>query len=126
MNIPESLKFSDQHLWVSIESPDSVACGITDHSQDTLGDIVFIEAPAIGTQLSMGQPCGIVESVKTASDLHAPVTGIVTGINQDLLSAPEQANATPYSAWIFKLKPAQPAELDQLLDAEAYQKLLDA
>ncbi|MBU3735372.1 MAG: glycine cleavage system protein GcvH [Methylobacterium sp.] len=126
MNIPESLKFSDQHLWVSIESPDSVACGITDHAQDTLGDIVFIEAPAIGTQLSMGQPCGIVESVKTASDLHAPVTGIVTGINQDLLAAPEQANVTPYSAWIFKLKPAHSAELDQLLDAKAYRKLLDA
>lgn len=126
MNIPESLKFSDQHLWVNIETSDSVACGITDHAQDTLGDIVFIEAPAIGTQLSMGQPCGIVESVKTASDLHAPVTGIVTGINQDLLAAPEQANVTPYSAWIFKLKPAQPAELEQLLDAKAYRKLLDA
>lgn len=126
MNIPDHLKYSDQHLWASQESADSVMCGITDHAQDTLGDIVFIEPPAVGTSWTMGQPCGIVESVKTASDLHAPISGTVTEINQDLLSDPEQANDTPYTAWIFKLKPAQPAELGQLLDAAAYRKLLDA
>ena len=126
MNSPDHFRYSEQHLWVSQESSESVCCGITDHAQDTLGDIVFIEAPATGTELSMGQPCGIVESVKTASDLHAPVSGVVTEINQSLLSAPEQANATPYESWIFKLKPTRPAELQELLDAEAYQKLLNA
>lgn len=126
MNIPDHLSYSQQHLWVRQESPESVVCGITDHAQETLGDIVFIEAPATGTELSMGQACGIVESVKTASDLHAPVSGTVTEINQRVLGEPEQANATPYESWIFKLKPTQPGELAQLLDAEGYRKLLNA
>lgn len=126
MNTPDHLKYSDQHLWVNAESSGTLLCGITDHAQDTLGDIVYIEPPAVGSVLAAGQSCGIVESVKTASDLHAPVSGEVVEINQALLAAPEQANETPYAAWIFKLRPTQPAELDQLLTAEGYRNLLDA
>lgn len=99
--------------------------GITDYAQDLLGDIVYIEPPKVDDKLVSGAPCGIVESVKTGSDLHAPTDGVVTEINQDLLNMPEGINDTPYDAWIFKFKPFEESNTDHLLTADAYQKIIE-
>ena len=127
MHTPESLHYSTQHLWTKISTNDLWEAGITDYAQDLLGDIVFIDAPAIGTKLYAGQSCGLVESVKTGSDLHAPVDGEVVEINQAVINSPELINEKPYQAWIFKYKPSQDkANIDKnLLSAEAYQALIN-
>ncbi len=125
MNIPSQLRYTPHHLWIESQPDGTVRAGITDHAQETLGDIVFVDAPAIGTMLQAGQPCGIIESVKTASDLHAPLSGTVVEINTGLQTSPEQINETPYSAWIFRMQPADAAGWDQLLDADGYRSLLD-
>lgn len=125
MKIPESLLYSPQHLWTRAADNGHWEAGITDYAQDLLGDIVFAEAPAPGTQLRGGQPCGLVESVKTGSDLHALVDGTVTEINQDVIHSPEQINENPYKAWIFKYKPADAAVEKQLLRADSYKALID-
>ena len=110
MKFPNQLHYTAQHLWVD-QSPDGDwLAGITDYAQDLLGDIVFIEPPKLGDSLINGAPCGIVESVKTGSDLHAPMNGIVTAINNALLDAPEGINDKPYAAWIFKFKPSNTAD----------------
>lgn len=124
MRIPPSLLYSDQHLWAKPAENGIWQAGITDYAQDLLGDIVFIDPPAIGAQLIAGNPCGLVESVKTGSDLHALVDGEVVEINTALLNSPEGINDQPYEAWIFKFKPAQPNLDDQLLDAQRYQSLI--
>jgi len=98
--------------------------GITDYAQDLLGDIVFIEAPTVGSKLTANQPCGLIESVKTGSDLHALVDGEVVEINQELINAPEQVNDDPYKAWIFKYRPQDNAVEKKLLSAEAYQAMI--
>ena len=100
--------------------------GITDHAQETLGDLVYVEAPAVGRRVSKDEACGIVESVKTASDVHTPASGEVIAVNTELADAPEKINADAYAAWIFRLKPSNPAEFAELLDADAYQKVADA
>ncbi len=124
MRIPPSLLYSKEHLWTTPESDENWLAGITDYAQDLLGDVVFIEPPKVGTQLAAGQPCGLIESVKTGSDLHALVDGVVTEINEALLKAPEDVNDKPYDAWIFKFKPAQKNLEANLLNAEAYKTLI--
>ena len=124
MKFPNQLHYTAEHLWVSPTPDGNWLAGITDYAQDLLGDIVFIEPPRLGSTLVNMQPCGIVESVKTGSDLHAPMNGVVTAINEDLLNAPEGINHKPYAAWIFKFKPSDTTETAHFLSAEAYQVLV--
>ena len=126
MTAPSGLKFSPAHTWLRQEADGSVAVGITDHAQETLGDLVYVETPAVGRQVVKDEACGIVESVKSASDVHTPASGVVIAVNAELADAPEKINADAYAAWIFKLKPSDPAEFAGLLDATAYQKVADA
>lgn len=125
MNIPASQLYSTEHLWAKPATDGLWEAGITDYAQDLLGDIVFIDAPAIGTALSAGMPCGLIESVKTGSDLHALVDGEVVEINQLTINTPELINEDPYQAWIFKFKPLNANIEKQLLSAEAYQMLIE-
>jgi glycine cleavage system H protein len=124
MKIPAELKYTAEHLWVKAQDDGTYLAGITDYAQDLLGDIVYVEAPAVGSELLAGKPCGLVESVKTGSDLHAPLSGAVIAINEELQGTPELINENTYKAWIFKLSPSSPNEINDLLDAEAYQKIL--
>ncbi len=121
MSIPTDLRYTKTHEWARLEADGSVTVGITDHAQDLLGDMVFVENPALGRQLEAGEECAVVESVKAASDVYAPIAGAVVAINDKIESAPEAINKDPYGAWMFKLKPAQAGDLDGLLDAAAYQ-----
>lgn len=125
MQTPQSLFYSAQHLWAKPATDGLWEAGITDYAQNLLGDIVFIDAPAVGTKLKAGQSCGLIESVKTGSDLHAPADGEVVEINQELINSPEQINDTPYKAWIFKFKTDDSEIRQKLLSAEAYQALTD-
>jgi glycine cleavage system H protein len=125
MQIPQSLFYSAQHLWARPLADGIWEAGITDYAQDLLGDVVFVDAPAVGSTLKAGQSCGLVESVKTGSDLHALVDGEVTEINQDVINAPEQINDHPYKAWIFKFKASSTDVENILLSAEAYKALTD-
>ncbi len=120
------LKYADSHEWVRIEEDNIATIGITDHAQELLGDLVFVELPVKGARVSQGAEVGVVESVKAASDIYAPVSGEVIAVNAELADAPEKVNENPYTAWMFRVKPADPAELDALLDAAAYQKIADA
>jgi glycine cleavage system H protein len=124
MKIPNQLHYTKEHLWTCPSTDGTWLAGITDYAQDMLGDIVFIEPPKLGDKLISMQTCGIVESVKTGSDLHAPMNGIVTEINTALLNAPEEINDKPYSAWIFKFKPEDSADNKHFLTAEAYKALI--
>lgn len=124
MRIPPSLLYSKEHLWAAPEDDEIWLAGITDYAQDLLGDVVFIDPPKVGSQLIAGQPCGLIESVKTGSDLHALVDGVVTEVNEALLKAPEDVNDKPYDAWIFKFKPSTQNLATQLLNADAYKKLI--
>ena len=125
MKFPNQLHYTAEHLWVSQTLDGDWLAGITDYAQDLLGDIVFIEPPKLGSILVNAQPCGVVESVKTGSDLHAPMNGIVIEINEALLGAPEGINDKPYAAWIFKFKPNNTHETTHLLSAEAYKNLVE-
>ena len=124
MNTPANLKYAASHEWARLDLDGSVAIGITDHAQEALGDIVFLELPAVGRVVKAGEECAVVESVKAASDIYAPVSGEVVDINQAAADAPESVNADAYAAWLFRIKPADAAkakaELDALLDAAAY------
>ena len=122
MNLPPELKYTASHEWARLEADGSVAVGITDHAQEALGDIVFIEAPEPGRKLAKGEACGVVESVKAASDIYAPIAGTVLARNEELGDAPEKVNADAYGAWMYRLKPDSPADLASLLDAGAYEK----
>lgn len=126
MSTPANLKYTQSHEWVKQEADGTVTVGITHHAQEMLGDLVFVENPAIDRKLKQGEACAVVESVKAASDVHAPLSGVVTAVNSELDDTPEKINTDAYSAWMFKLKPADPAELTALLDAAAYQKIADA
>jgi glycine cleavage system H protein len=126
MGSPEQLKFSATHQWARRESDGLVSIGITQHAQEQLGDVVFVENPALGRKLKQGEACGVVESVKAASDIYSPISGEVVAANAALADAPEQINDDPYAAWMFRLKPDNVAEIDGLLDAAAYRKLTDA
>jgi glycine cleavage system H protein len=124
MNTPSNRLYTNEHLWVLPASDGDWLAGITDYAQDLLGDIVFLEPPNINHRLIYAETCGIVESVKTGSDLHAPMNGIVTAINKDLINMPEGINDDPYKAWIFKFKPADPNDTTLLLSADAYQQFI--
>ncbi len=125
MNLPPTLHYTAEHLWVQETDDGNWLAGITDYAQDLLGDIVYLEPPTVEVSLLKDTSCGLVESVKTGSDLHAPMNGVVTEINEALVDMPEDINDNPYQAWIFKFKPAKPADIKQLLSAEAYQALID-
>lgn len=125
-NIPADLRYAASHEWARLESDGSVTVGITDHAQEALGDVVFVELPEIGKQLSAGQEAGVVESVKAASDIYAPIGGEVIAINEALADSPELINSDPYGSWFFRLKPSDVAELDKLLDAAGYQAAVEA
>jgi glycine cleavage system H protein len=120
MTIPTNLKYAVSHEWVKAEADGTLTVGITDHAQDALGDLVYIELPAVGKHLKAGQEAVVLESVKAASDAYSPVAGEVIAINQSVVDSPESLNAAPYDAWLFKLKPAADASLDGMLDAAGY------
>ena len=125
MSSPNDRKYAKTHEWVKIE--DGIAIiGISDHAQDSLGDITFVEVPSVGKQLSQGAELGVVESVKAASDIYAPVSGEVTEVNQELEATPELLNSNPYdTGWLIKLKNVQEADLETLMDADAYETFLE-
>ena len=127
-NVPADLKYTKSHEWVRTLGDGSVEIGITDHAQHALGDLVFVEVPEAGRALKANEPCAVVESVKAASDVYAPVTGEVTAGNEKLAQEPEMVNSEPYGAgWLWRLKPAPGAlSAAALLSAADYQKLLDA
>jgi glycine cleavage system H protein len=125
-NVPANLKYTESHEWVRVEGDGTVTIGITDHAQEALGDLVFLELPEVGKTYAAGQELCVVESVKAAADVYAPIAGEVTAINQDAADAPESVNQDAYAAWLFKLKPANAADVDALLDAAAYAKVADA
>ena len=120
MSIPADLKYTKSHEWARLEADGNVSVGITHHAQELLGDMVFVENPTLGRQLAAGEECAVVESVKAASDVYAPIAGEVTAANGDLEGAPESINQDPYAAWMFRLKPANAADLDALMDSSAY------
>lgn len=124
MSIPQELKYAESHEWVKVEADGSITVGITDHAQEALGDIVFLELPEAGKQLNAGQACAVVESVKAASDIYAPVSGEIIAANDALTSAPEDVNSNAYEAWLFKIKPSDPSQVNALLDAAGYAKLI--
>ncbi len=126
MSAPTDLKYTKSHEWVKQEADGTVTIGITEHAQEMLGDLVFVEAPDVGRALKQGEECAVVESVKAAADVYAPLTGTVTATNAELNDAPEKINADAYASWIFKLKLDNPGELSALLDAAAYQKIAEA
>ena len=119
-NVPANLKYTESHEWVRVEADGTVTIGITDHAQEALGDLVFVELPEVGKAYAAGQESAVVESVKAAADVYAPIAGEVTAVNQDAADAPESVNQDAYAAWLFKMKPASIAEVDALLDANAY------
>ena len=125
MSIPSELKYTKSHEWVKLEADGTVTVGITDHAQEALGDIVFLELPDAGRTVKAGEECAVVESVKAASDIYAPIAGEVVARNDAAIDTPESVNQDAYAAWLFKLKPANPADLDGLLDAAAYTKVAD-
>jgi len=120
-NIPADLKYTKSHEWVRLQADGSVAIGITQHAQDLLGDMVFVENPTVGRQLAAGEECAVVESVKAASDVYAPIAGEVLAANADVEASPESINQDAYAAWMFTLKPANSADLDGLMDAAGYE-----
>jgi glycine cleavage system H protein len=120
MNTPSELRYSKTHEWARLEADGTVSVGITDHAQERLGDMVFVELPDIGTKLTAGAECAVVESVKAAADIYAPLCGEVVAANAALRDAPQSINENPYAAWLFRLKPDDPVELGSLLDARAY------
>jgi len=125
-NVPANLKYAASHEWMLLNADGTVTVGITDHAQEALGDLVFVELPEVGAHFDAEKEIAVVESVKAAADVYAPIAGTVTEVNQATADAPESVNQEPYSAWLFKLKPDNSADLDAMLDAAAYQGIADA
>jgi glycine cleavage system H protein len=124
MTAPENLKYTDSHQWVREEPDGTVSVGITDHAQDQLGDVVFVQNPAPGRHVKQGDECGVIESVKAAADIHAPISGEIVAANAELEDTPEKINQDPYGAWLFRMRPENPAELSALLDAAGYEAVI--
>ena len=123
-NIPENLKYLESHEWAKIEDDGTVTVGISDHAQELLGDIVFVELPQVGSSIEKQADVAVVESVKAASDVYSPVSGEIIATNENLENAPETVNSSPYDdGWFFKIKPTNIEEVSDLLDAEAYKQL---
>jgi glycine cleavage system H protein len=126
MSNPANLKYTASHEWVKTEADGTITIGITEHAQELLGDMVFVEGPAVGRKLKAREECTVVESVKAAADVYAPVNGVVTAVNSELDTVPEKINEDPYGAWIFKMKPDNAADIAALMDAKAYQAVVDS
>ncbi|MFW6135558.1 MAG: glycine cleavage system protein GcvH [Chloroflexota bacterium] len=125
MKLDPEARYTETHEWARLEG-DEVVCGITDHAQETLSDVVYVELPMVGDVFDAGEPYGIVESVKAASDLYAPVSGEVTAVNEELEAAPELVNQDPYGeGWTIRLDPADPEELDDLMGPEEYEAFVN-
>lgn len=126
-DIPQGLKFTKSHEWVEVVGDGVITVGITDHAQELLGDMVFVDLPEEGQDVEVETECAVVESVKAASDVYSPVNGEVVEVNEELADSPELVNTAPYGeGWIFKVKMSDESQLDELLDAEAYQALVEA
>lgn len=124
--IPAELKYTSSHEWVMAEGNGIYSIGITEHAQELLGDMVFIDLPEVGSEVALGDDCAVAESVKAASDIYAPITGEIVAVNEALESEPELVNSAPYAeGWLFRIKAADESELDALLDADGYQALLE-
>ena len=124
-DIPETLKYSRDHEWVRLDDDGTVVIGITDHAQEALGELVYVEGSEEGQTVGRGDACAVVESVKAASDVYAPVAGTLTGFNERLAEEPELVNQEPYEGgWLVKLTPSDPSEMEELLNAEAYAQFL--
>ena len=126
-NIPVDLKYAPTHEWARLNDDGSVTIGISDHAQEQLGDMVYIEVPEVGRAVAAAEACAVVESVKAASDVYAPLAGKVVEINENLVDSPEIVNQDAYGeGWMFRLRPSDPAELEELMDAETYESLLES
>ena len=123
---PAELKYAESHEWVRVEADGSVTIGITDHAQEALGDLVFVELPQVGTDVAAGKEVAVVESVKAAADVYAPISGKVLAVNEAVTDAPESVNQDAYAAWLFKMAPSNPAEIEALLSADDYLAVADA
>ena len=124
--VPTDLRYTSSHEWVRLEEDGTITVGITDHAQDALGDLVFIELPEVGSDLAQGEACCVIESVKAASDIYMPITGEVLDTNQVLVDEPEIVNSSPYDdGWIFKIKPGDEDDVEQLMDASSYESELE-
>lgn len=126
MTTPGNLKYTRSHEWVKTEADGTVTVGITFHAQEQLGDVVFVQNPEVGRKVKQGEECAVIESVKAAADIYAPVSGEVIAANQEVADGPERVNRDPYAAWLFRVRPSSPAELESLLDAAAYGKLAES
>ena len=124
MNIPANLRYTSSHEWLRREGDGTVTVGITDHAQAQLGDLVFIELPKVGRKVGAGEACAVVESVKAASDVYAPLAGEIVAANADAVATPEAVNQDAYAAWLFRIKPTDPSAMDAMLDARGYQAVI--
>ncbi len=125
-NVPAELKYSKEHEWLRKEADGTYTVGITEHAQELLGDMVFVDLPEVGATVAAGDDCAVAESVKAASDIYAPISGEIVAVNETLGDAPEQVNSEPYGeGWIFKIKASDEAEVDALLNATEYEALLE-
>lgn len=123
--VPGNLKYSKDHEWVRLDDDGLVVVGITDHAQEALGELVYVEQPEDGATLAKGDACIVVESVKAASDVYAPISGALAEVNGALVDEPELVNKSPYEGgWLVRIEPSDPAELDELMDADAYDQFL--
>jgi glycine cleavage system H protein len=121
MTTPTDLRYTASHEWIRTEADGTLTIGVTDHAQEALGDVVFLELPEAGRAVTAGEAVAVIESVKAASDIYAPVAGEIIANNQDAVDAPESVNADAYAAWLFKIKPTNPADVSALLDAAGYE-----
>jgi len=124
MTIPDSLKYTATHQWVRLEGDGTATVGITDHAQEQLGDVVFVQHPEVGRKVKRGENCAVVESVKAASDIPAPLSGEIIDVNAAAAAAPEKLNQDPYAAWLFRVRIGDPSEIGTLLDAAAYSRTM--
>jgi glycine cleavage system H protein len=124
MNVPEDLKYADTHEWLRAEGDGTVTIGITDHAQAALGDLVYVDLPAPGRTVAAGEACAVVESVKAASDVYAPIAGEIVASNASLSGSPEAVNEDAYAAWLFRLRPADASSLSAFMEADAYKRLI--
>lgn len=126
-NIPVELRYAESHEWAELLDDGLIRVGISDHAQEQLGDLVFIELPEEGAEVSRGEACAVVESVKAASDIYAPISGEVVKVNESLADAPETVNGDPYGdGWLFTVKPSDEDEIAELMDADAYREHVEA
>jgi len=125
-NVPSDLKYISSHEWIRMEDDGNVTIGITDHAQELLGDVVYVELPEVDSEVALEDEIAVVESVKAASDIYAPLSGTIIEINETLEDEPETVNSSPYDdGWMFKMTPSEPSEIDGLMDAESYQNEID-